>query len=86
MLKAKIRKHLWYYTTFAILSVTCLALIAFTAFDKSLQLAFIFLMAGIYVTWSLLHQHVHHTLTAKIAAEYILIAFFGVAITFFVIQ
>lgn len=86
MVKTKIRKHLWYYSTFIILLSTCLALIAFSAFNKPLQLGFIFLTAGIYIVWSLVHQFVHHTLTVKIAAEYILIGFFGVAVTFFVLH
>jgi hypothetical protein len=84
-LLAKIRKHSWYYGALVVLQVTGLVLVFLSASDKSLQLTFMLLTAALYIFWSLLHQFIHHTLTAKIAAEYVLFGLFGIAITYFVL-
>lgn len=84
-LKARIRKHVWYYLTFIVLQLFGLALVLIFSGDRQLQFTFILVMTGIYISWSLLHQTIHHTLTAKVAAEYILIGLFGVSLTYFVL-
>lgn len=84
-IQAKIRKHIWYYAALVVLQVIGLALVFLTAADKSLQLTIMVFLTGMYVFWSLLHQYIHHTLSAKIAAEYVLFGLFGLAITYFVL-
>jgi hypothetical protein len=84
-LKARIRKHLWYYVSFIVLQLIGLTLVLLVAGDKPLQLTFIVVSTGIYVFWSLLHQYLHHSLTPKVAVEYVLFGLFGLTITYFIL-
>lgn len=83
-MKAKIKKHFWYYTSFATLQVLGLTLILLTAHNKQLQLMVIIMTTILYLFWSLLHHYIHHSLPAKIVVEYVLIASLGITISLFI--
>lgn len=81
MLSPRIKKHFWYYVSFVILQVLGFWVILLTSFDRQMQFLAIFLVTGIYIFWSLIHQHVHHTLHPKIVMEYVFVGGVGIAIS-----
>jgi hypothetical protein len=79
-----IKKHFWFYISFAAIQLLGLALILLVSYDKQLQMTAILMTTMFYVFWGLLHQHLHHHLNAKIVTEYILIGGLGVTISFII--
>lgn len=78
------KKHLEYYLSFFLILFAGLFIIVQAAGQKNLQFEFVILFACAYVIWGVVHHVVHHSLTAKILLEYILVAALGVAAVFFV--
>jgi len=80
---ANIRKHVGYYTSLIVMLVLGLSLVFLTAHDKQLQLYSLIGTASSYVLWAVVHQYVHHHLTAKIVVEYVLVGLMGLTFSLF---
>lgn len=80
-MKKNVGKHIWYYGSFIAIQLLGLALVLSTAYDKQLQMMTMFITTFFYIFWSLLHQHMHHHLNAKIVTEYVLMGSLGITIS-----
>lgn len=80
------KKHLGYYFSFLLISAVSIFLVFQNLSDKNLILLFVSLFAGAYVAWGILHHLVHHSVNLRIVVEYIVVAFLGVAIVFFILN
>lgn len=82
-MKLRIKKHLWYYVSFIIIQAIGFLLVLFTAANKEIQMTAIILTTMCYILWALAHQHIHHSLTAKIVVEYVLVGSLGITVSLF---
>jgi len=74
-------KHLSHYVgLIGVLVVGALGIINFN-YDKGLQMAIAVGVAGAYITWGIVHHHLHRDLHISVVVEYILIASLGVIVT-----
>jgi hypothetical protein len=81
----KITKHVSHYLPLiGILAATVLGFYLF-AYDRSFQLALGIAGASGYVSWGLIHHHIHKDLHTSIVLEYLAVAFLGVVILFFIL-
>lgn len=76
-------KHFWYYLLSVFFQVVGIILVYLFAYNKSIQMNIIVLTTIFYIFWSLLHQYIHHNITAKIVVEYVLIGFLGFTLSLF---
>jgi len=79
----RIKKHIWYYCSFITIQVIGFLLVLLAASNKQIQMSAIFLTTACYIIWALTHQYLHHSLTAKIAAEYVLVGGLGLTVSLF---
>ena len=80
------KKHLGYYISFLLIAAGSIFLVFQNNGDKNLILEFVGLFAISYIIWGLLHHLVHHSVTLRIFAEYVVVAILGVAIIFFIVN
>jgi EamA domain-containing membrane protein RarD len=73
-----------YFVLFAILLATFAGLILFS-YDKNFQVAISLALALSYVSWGVVHHHLHNDLHLETFLEYLVIAFLGFVIIFSVI-
>lgn len=83
---AKIKKHFWYYLTFIFMELAGLLTVFYFAYDKTMRMIAIILMALFYLFWGILHHYTYHNITVKIVIEYILIALLGIVVVLFFLQ
>ncbi len=79
ILRAK--KHAWFYLSFLAIQLLGLWLVLLVAYDKQLQMMTVFITTIFYLLWCLAHQYIHHHLSLKIAAEYILVGALGMTVS-----
>jgi len=77
--------HLRHYLP--LFGVLVAGLVGFTLFsaDRNFQLALVIAMAGGYVSWGLIHHHIHRDLYLSVVVEYLVFALLGIVIAFSVI-
>jgi hypothetical protein len=80
-----IKKHFWYYFSFAVIEILGVWWIFVTSFNKPLQYLALGFVVCFYIFWSILHQAIHHTVTKKIVLEYVFIGAMGGIILFFLL-
>ena len=80
-----IKKHFLYYSVLAILQICTLTGVFLFAQDKVMQMTVIVLSTLFYVFWAIWHHYIHHTVTAKIVIEYVLMGILGIVIPLFII-
>ncbi len=80
------KKHIWYYLSFLIVIFLGLFLLTHSHGNKQLQVSFIILIAFFYITFGVVHHVKHHSITAKIVLEYVMVAALGIAIILFSLQ
>lgn len=79
MLK-KISKHIAHFTPLiGILVISFIGYLAFS-YDKTFQIAVVIAASVAYVTWGLIHHHLHDEIYAQVILEYIAIAVLGMVI------
>jgi hypothetical protein len=83
--KIKIKKHFEFYFSFLLIQIIGFSLVMLNAHNKNIQFILIILTSAIYALWSILHQYIHHNLTAKIVVEYVLIGVLGVSVSMFLL-
>ena len=83
---AKMRHHLWYYATLTLMLMTILTMASLLAYNTVLQIFVLFAGACFYALWGIVHQQIHHHLTAKIMLEYILMGSLGFVLLLLLIQ
>jgi len=81
-----IREHFMYYLTLALLQLLGFVLVYLAAPDVSLQMDVVIINSCLYVLIASLHHHMHHDLHPKIVAEYVLVSFLGICMTFFLLR
>ena len=75
-------KHLSHYMAlFGILLAGFAGLILFS-YDKNFQIAVSFALAVAYVTWGVVHHHLHRDLHIETFIEYLVVAILGFVIIF----
>ena len=81
----KITKHASHYLPlFGMLTATVIGFSLFP-YDKLFQLALGIAGASGYVSWGLVHHHIHKDLHLSVVLEYLSIASLGVVILFFIL-
>ena len=74
-----------YLPLISVLLATLLGLFLFP-YDKSMRVSLTVAMGISYVTWGIVHHHIHRDLNMEVALEYLLIAIFGVSAAIFVLM
>jgi len=74
-----------YLPLISVLLATLLGLFLFP-YDKSMRVSLTVAMGISYVTWGIVHHHIHRDLNMEVALEYMLIAIFGVSAAIFVLM
>ena len=52
------------------------------SFDRLFQIALIIAVGAGYVTWGIIHHHIHKDLHWEVVVEYVVVAFLGIVIVF----
>jgi hypothetical protein len=52
------------------------------AYDRNFQMAIILAMAVSYVTWGIIHHHIHRDLHLSVVLEYLVIAVLGLILVY----
>lgn len=82
----ELRRHAFYYISLLLIEVIGFILIISANGQKSLQMTYVVLLAGVYIVWGLVHHKLHHDLQSKIVLEYVLMGSLGVTILFFLLH
>lgn len=80
------KKHLAYYFSFLLILGAGITAVFLSQGNKQVQMEFIVLLAGAYVLWGILHHVIHHSVTARLVIEYIVVACLGIAVVFFILN
>jgi hypothetical protein len=83
---AKIKHHLWYYVTLTLMLVIFLTMAFLLSYNTVLEIFVLFAAASFYALWGIVHQQIHHHLTAKIMLEYVLMGSLGFVLLVLLIQ
>lgn len=83
-MKESLHNHFWYYVSFLFVEAVSLCIIFTFTYDRFIQVMALLVMIGFYLIWTLVHHHLHHTLTKKIVLEYILIGAVGMIALLFI--
>lgn len=69
--------HLQHYLP--LIGIFCVSIVGFIAFsyDKTFQEALVLAVAVSYVTWGIIHHHLHGDLHLSVIVEYIAVAVLG---------
>lgn len=81
-MKQQVSWHLKHYLPlFGILFAGILGFIMFS-YDKNFQMVLILAVAASYVTWGIVHHHLHRDLRISVVVEYVVIAMLGLILIY----
>lgn len=81
-----LKKHALHYCVYALIFGVGLLLVLLNKQNTSLEAFFIFMIAILYFTWSMVHHYIHHDLHVRVVIEYILIVALGLVLSFYLFQ
>jgi hypothetical protein len=85
MTMKKLTRHASHYLPLIGILITTLLGFYIFAYDRAFQLALGIAAASGYVSWGLVHHHIHKDLHLSIILEYLAVAILGVVILFFIL-
>lgn len=81
-----LKKNTGYYFSLFFILMLGFFLSVQTSDNKQLQFLTVVTTGCFYVAWGILHHIIHHTLTAKIMIEYVLIGSLGMTLILFLLK